>query len=84
MYKWHHTWNDIKIDKFNGSTEAAIFLKVVYLITNLASVATTLKMKQWESFRRSFKNFYSSYWNRERNENKKELIDSVTTNIKGY
>ena len=72
-----------KIVKLSGSTEAAPFIGVADLITDLTSTGTTLKMNHLEIVDTLLRSSIVLIANKESRESKKDLIDSVTTSIKG-
>lgn len=72
-----------KIVKLSGSTEAAPFIGVADLITDLTSTGTTLKMNHLEIVDVLLESSIVLIANNESIENKGELIESVTTSIKG-
>lgn len=72
-----------KIVKLSGSTEAAPFIGVADLITDLTSTGTTLKMNHLEIVDTLLESTIVLIANRESIESKKELIESVSTSIKG-
>ncbi len=74
---------DLKIVKLSGSTEAAPFIGVANLITDLTSTGTTLKMNHLEIVDTLLESSIVLIANRQRMEDKKELIESVATSIKG-
>ena len=81
-YLDEHNLNN-KIVKLSGSTEAAPFIGVADLITDLTSTGTTLKMNHLEIVDTILKSSIVLIANKESLENKKELIESVSTSIKG-
>ena len=81
-YLDEHDLNN-KIVKLSGSTEAAPFIGVADLITDLTSTGTTLKMNHLEIVDTILKSSIVLIANKESLENKKELIESVSTSIKG-
>lgn len=74
---------NLKIVKLSGSTEAAPFIGVADLITDLTSTGTTLKMNHLEVIDTLLESSIVLITNKESYEGKKELIDSVSTSIKG-
>lgn len=81
-YLKEHDLN-LKIVKLSGSTEAAPFIGVANLITDLTSTGTTLKMNHLEIVDTLLESSIVLIANRQRMEDKKELIESVATSIKG-
>ena len=74
---------NLKIVKLSGSTEAAPFIGVSDLITDLTSTGTTLKMNHLEIVDTLLKSSIVLVANRESLNDKKQLIESVSTSIKG-
>ena len=74
---------DLKIVKLSGSTEAAPFIGIADLITDLTSTGTTLKMNHLEIIDVILESTIKLISNKKRIKNKKELIESVSTSIKG-
>ena len=74
---------NLKIVKLSGSTEAAPFIGVADLITDLTSTGTTLKMNHLEIVDTLLKSSIVLIANKKSVETKKDLIDSVSTSIKG-
>lgn len=74
---------NLKIVKLSGSTEAAPFIGVADLITDLTSTGTTLKMNHLEIVDTILESSIVLVTNKESMESKKELIESVSTSIKG-
>ena len=74
---------DLKIVKLSGSTEAAPFIGIADLITDLTSTGTTLKMNHLEIEDTLLKSSIVLIANKKSVETKKDLIDSVSTSIKG-
>ena len=74
---------DLKIVKLSGSTEAAPFIGIADLITDLTSTGTTLKMNHLEIIDTILESTIKVIANRESLVDKKELIESVSTSIKG-
>lgn len=74
---------NLKIVKLSGSTEAAPFIGVADLITDLTSTGTTLKMNHLKIVDTLLKSSIVLIANKQSAENKKDLIDSVSTSIKG-
>lgn len=73
----------LKIVKLSGSTEAAPFIGVADLITDLTSTGTTLKMNHLEIVDTLLESSIVLIANKQSIESKNELIDSVSTSIKG-
>lgn len=73
----------LKIVKLSGSTEAAPFIGVADLITDLTSTGTTLKMNHLEIVDTILESSIVLVANNESFKAKKELIESVSTSIKG-
>ena len=73
---------NLKIVKLSGSTEAAPFIGVADLITDLTSTGTTLKMNHLEIVDTLLKSSIVLIANKKSVETKKDLIDSVSTSIK--
>ncbi len=73
----------LKIVKLSGSTEAAPFIGVADLITDLTSTGTTLKMNHLKIIDTLLESSIVLVANKESIESKKELIESVSTSIKG-
>lgn len=74
---------DLKIVKLSGSTEAAPFIGIADLITDLTSTGTTLKMNHLKIIDTILDSSIMLIANNESLKNKKELIESVSTSIKG-
>lgn len=74
---------NLKIVKLSGSTEAAPFIGVADLITDLTSTGTTLKMNHLEIVDTILESSIVLITNKESLEAKRELIESVSTSIKG-
>lgn len=74
---------NLKIVKLSGSTEAAPFIGVADLITDLTSTGTTLKMNHLEIVDTILESSIVLITNKNSLEAKKELIESVSTSIKG-
>lgn len=74
---------NLKIVKLSGSTEAAPFIGVADLITDLTSTGTTLKMNHLEIVDTILESSIVLITNKDSLEAKKELIESVSTSIKG-
>ena len=75
--------NNIKIVKLSGSTEAAPFIGIADLITDLTSTGTTLKMNHLQIIDKILDRTIKLIANKDSLENKKELIEAVSTSIKG-
>ena len=74
---------DLKIVKLSGSTEAAPFIGIADLITDLTSTGTTLKMNHLEIIDVILDSTIQLIANHESLKTKKELIEAVSTSIKG-
>ena len=74
---------DLKIVKLSGSTEAAPFIGIADLITDLTSTGTTLKMNHLKIIDTILNSSIMLIANKESLEIKKELIESVSTSING-
>ena len=74
---------DLKIVKLSGSTEAAPFIGIADLITDLTSTGTTLKMNHLEIIDTILESTIKIIANKDSLNDKKELIESVSTSIKG-
>lgn len=74
---------DLKIVKLSGSTEAAPFIGLADLITDLTSTGTTLKMNHLEIIDVILESTIKLISNKKSLKDKKELIESVSTSIKG-
>lgn len=74
---------NLKIVKLSGSTEAAPFIGVADLITDLTSTGTTLKMNHLEIVDIILESSIVLITNKESLEAKRELIESVSTSING-
>ena len=74
---------DLKIVKLSGSTEAAPFIGIADLITDLTSTGTTLKMNHLEVIDTILESTIKLIANKNSLNDKKELIESVSTSIKG-
>ena len=74
---------DLKIVKLSGSTEAAPFIGIADLITDLTSTGTTLKMNHLEIIDVILNSTIQLIANHESLKTKKELIEAVSTSIKG-
>ena len=74
---------DMKIVKLSGSTEAAPFIGIADLITDLTSTGTTLKMNHLKIIDVILDSTIKVIANKDSVNDKKELIESVSTSIKG-
>ena len=74
---------NLKIVKLSGSTEAAPFIGIADLITDLTSTGTTLKMNHLEIIDVILESTIKLISNKDSLKDKKELIESVSTSIKG-
>jgi ATP phosphoribosyltransferase len=74
---------DLKIVKLSGSTEAAPFIGLADLITDLTSTGTTLKMNHLEIIDIILESSIKLIANHDSLKDKKELIEAVSTSIKG-
>ena len=74
---------DLKIVKLSGSTEAAPFIGIADLITDLTSTGTTLKMNHLEIIDTILESTIKLIANHDSLNEKRELIESVSTSIKG-
>ena len=74
---------DLKIVKLSGSTEAAPFIGLADLITDLTSTGTTLKMNHLKIIDVILESSIKLIANKESLSEKRELIESVSTSIKG-
>lgn len=74
---------NLKIIKLTGSTEAAPFIGVSDLITDLTSTGTTLKMNHLKIIETILNSSIKLIANENSYNEKKELIDSITTSIGG-
>lgn len=74
---------NLKIVKLSGSTEAAPFIGVADLITDLTSTGTTLKLNHLEIVDTILESSIVLITNKESLEAKRELIESVSTSING-
>ena len=74
---------DLKIVKLSGSTEAAPFIGIADLITDLTSTGTTLKMNHLEIIDTILESTIKLIANKDSLNSKRELIESVSTSIKG-
>ena len=74
---------DLEIVKLSGSTEAAPFIGIADLITDLTSTGTTLKMNHLQILDTILESTIKLIANENSLSEKKELIESVSTSIKG-
>ncbi len=74
---------DLKIVKLSGSTEAAPFIGIADLITDLTSTGTTLKMNHLEIIDTILDSTIKLIANPNSLNEKRELIEAVSTSIKG-
>lgn len=74
---------NLKIVKLSGSTEAAPFIGVADLISDLTSTGTTLKMNHLKIIDTILESSIVLIANKSNYEKKKVLIDAVSTSIKG-
>ena len=74
---------DLKIIKLSGSTEAAPFIGIADLITDLTSTGTTLKMNHLKIIDNILDSTIKLIANKESLETRSELIEAVSTSIKG-
>lgn len=74
---------DLKIIKLSGSTEAAPFIGIADLITDLTSTGTTLKMNHLKIIDNIIDSTIKLIANKESLETRSELIEAVSTSIKG-
>lgn len=74
---------DLKIVKLSGSTEAAPFIGIADLITDLTSTGTTLKMNHLEIIDTILDSTIKLIANPDILNEKRELIEAVSTSIKG-
>lgn len=74
---------DLKIVKLSGSTEAAPFIGIADLITDLTSTGTTLKMNHLEIIDVILESTIKLIANHDSLKEKKELIEAVSTSIQG-
>lgn len=73
----------LKIVKLSGSTEAAPFIGIADLITDLTSTGTTLKMNHLKIIDNILDSTIELIANKDSLKNKKNLIEAVSTSIKG-
>ncbi|WP_407454946.1 ATP phosphoribosyltransferase [Methanobrevibacter sp.] len=74
---------NLKIVKLSGSTEAAPFIGLADLITDLTSTGTTLKMNHLKIIDTILESSIKLIANNESLKEKRELIEAVSTSIKG-
>ena len=74
---------DLKIVKLSGSTEAAPFIGIADLITDLTSTGTTLKMNHLEIIDVILDSTIKLIANPQSLQEKRQLIEAVSTSIKG-
>lgn len=74
---------NLKIVKLSGSTEAAPFIGIADLITDLTSTGTTLKMNHLKIIDTILESSIKLIANEYSLKSKKELIEAVSTSIKG-
>ena len=74
---------DLKIVKLSGSTEAAPFIGIADMITDLTSTGTTLKMNHLEIIDTILDSTIKLIANPNSLNEKRELIEAVSTSIKG-
>lgn len=74
---------NLKIVKLSGSTEAAPFIGIADLITDLTSTGTTLKMNHLEIIDTILESSIKLIANHDSLKEKNELIEAVSTSIKG-
>lgn len=74
---------DLKIVKLSGSTEAAPFIGIADLITDLTSTGTTLKMNHLEIIDTILDSTIKLIANPDSLNEKRKLIEAVSTSIKG-
>ena len=74
---------DLKIVKLSGSTEAAPFIGIADLITDLTSTGTTLKMNHLKIIDSILDSTIKLIANHDSLSEKKELIEAVSTSIRG-
>lgn len=74
---------NLKIIKLSGSTEAAPFIGIADLITDLTSTGTTLKMNHLKIIDNILDSTIKLIANKESLETRSELIEAVSTSIKG-
>ncbi len=74
---------DLKIVKLSGSTEAAPFIGIADLITDLTSTGTTLKMNHLEIIDVILESTIKLIANHDSIKEKRSLIEAVSTSIQG-
>ncbi len=74
---------NLKIVKLSGSTEAAPFIGIADLITDLTSTGTTLKMNHLKIIDVILNSTIKLIANNDSLRDKRELIEAVSTSIKG-
>ncbi len=74
---------NLKIVKLSGSTEAAPFIGVADLITDLTSTGTTLKMNHLKIIDTILESTITLIANHDSLKTKRSLIEAVSTSIKG-
>ena len=74
---------DLKIVKLSGSTEAAPFIGIADLITDLTSTGTTLKMNHLEIIDTILESSIKLIANEESLKNKRQIMEAVSISIKG-
>lgn len=74
---------NLKIVKLSGSTEIAPSIGIADLITDLTSTGTTLKMNHLKIIDTILKSSIKLITNEDSYLNKKELIEAISTSIKG-
>ena len=74
---------DLKIVKLSGSTEAAPFIGIADLITDLTSTGTTLKMNHLQIIDTILESSIKLIANEESLKDKKEIMEAVMISIKG-
>lgn len=74
---------NLKIVRLSGSTEAAPFIGLADLITDLTSTGTTLKMNHLEIIDVILESSIKLIANKESLNEKRDLIEAVSTSIKG-
>lgn len=74
---------DLKIVKLSGSTEAAPFIGIADLITDLTSTGTTLKMNHLQIIDTILESSIKLIANEDSLKDKKEIMEAVMISIKG-
>lgn len=74
---------NLKIVKLSGSTEVAPMIGIADLITDLTSTGTTLKMNHLKIIDNILDSAIYLIANKESLETKKELVEAISTSIKG-